>query len=95
VEVEVTRIHAEPLRKLTVRQVLSGARAEHLEDAEPKRMPERFQLLVAIDRENVDELRIGYRRSHRVYIFDLAACCLGGRGRTPLADGTDRVSARL
>jgi hypothetical protein len=53
-EVKVTRIDAEPLGELAVRQVLPLALPEHLEHAEPQRVTEGLQLLCPFDREDVE-----------------------------------------
>jgi hypothetical protein len=45
VEVEVTRIHSESLRELTVRELPVTFLAEHLQYPDPQRVAERLQLL--------------------------------------------------
>jgi hypothetical protein len=51
VEVEVTRVDAEPFGELAVGQRLAAP--EGLEDPEAKWMPQRLQLLGAVDRQDV------------------------------------------
>ena len=52
-KVEVAGIHVEAVRELAVRQLLAVASSEGLQDSEAKRMPERFQLLRALDLEEL------------------------------------------
>ena len=50
---QVPGIDAEPVRELPVRQLVAPVRAEGLEDAQPERVSERFQLLGTMDLEKL------------------------------------------
>jgi hypothetical protein len=53
VKVEMTRVDTEPLGELTVGQLLPALGAEHLQNADPKRMPEGFELFGLVEYERV------------------------------------------
>jgi len=57
-EVQMARIDPQSLGELSVRELLLGAGTEHFEDAQAKRMPERFQLLGPVDRQRVTAGRL-------------------------------------